>query len=58
MRMDPTVAINLGLAVLDETINLIKGIKAQAGMTSDQLVTHANAQDLQNLEDIKALLAL
>jgi hypothetical protein len=56
--MDPTVAINLGFAVLNEAINLIKGIKAQAGMTDDQLAAHAEALDLENKADIKKLLAL
>jgi hypothetical protein len=56
--MDPVTMVNLGLTVVDEAINLIKGIKAQAGMTDDQLAAHADAQDLQNLADIKALLAL
>ena len=56
--MDPTVAIQLGFTVLDEAINMIKGIKAQAGMTDDQLAAHAEAADVQNLEDIKKLLAL
>jgi hypothetical protein len=56
--MDPTLAVNLGLVVLNEAINLIKGIKGQAGLTTDQLVAMADAQDLKNKEDIKALLAL
>lgn len=56
--MDPAVAIQLGFAVVDEAINLIKGIKAQTGMTDDQLAAHAEAADLQNKDDIKKLLAL
>lgn len=56
--MDPVAAVNLALAVADEAINFIKGIKAQAGLTADQLVALADAQDLQNKDDIKALLAL
>jgi hypothetical protein len=56
--MDPNLAVQLGLTVLDETINLIKSIKGQAGMTPEQLVAMADAQDLKNKDDIKALLAL
>lgn len=56
--MDPVAIINLGLAVADEAISLIKGIKAQSGMTDEQLAAHAEAADLQNKDDIKKLLAL
>ena len=56
--MDPNVAVSLGLTVLDEVIVFIKSIKGQAGLTPEQLVQLADAQDLKNKEDIKALLAL
>lgn len=48
----------IGLQVLDGVISMIKNIKAQAGMTTEEIAAHADAQDLQNKEDIKALLAL
>lgn len=56
--MDPNAAVQLGLRILDETINLIKSIKGQANMTPEQLIQLADAQDLQNKDDIKALLDL
>jgi hypothetical protein len=55
--MDPAT-VTIAFTVLDEAINLVKAIKAQAGMTDPELAAHADAQDLQNLADIKALLAL
>jgi hypothetical protein len=56
--MDPTLAVNLGLTVLDEVINMIKSIKGQSSLTPEQLIQLADAQDLKNKDDIKALLAL
>lgn len=56
--MDPSVAVSLGLTLLDETIVFIKSIKGQTGLTPEQLVAIADAQDLKNKDDIKALLAL
>jgi hypothetical protein len=56
--MDPTAIVNLGLLIADQAISLIKEIKGQAGMTPEQLIAQADAQDLQNAADIKALLAL
>lgn len=50
--------ITIGLTVLDEVIAMIKTIKAQNGLTTEEIVAHADAQDLKNKEDIKALLAL
>ena len=54
--MDPTTAINLGLLVIDTIISEIGKIKAQAGLTGDQLAAMADAQDLANATAIKALL--
>lgn len=54
--MNPIVTI--GLTVLDEVIAMIKEVKAQNSLTTEQIVAHADAQDLKNKEDIKALLAL
>jgi len=56
--MDPNVTVMLGLTILDEVIKFVKSVKGQAGLTPEQLVALADAQDLQNKEDIKALLAL
>lgn len=56
--MDPTLALSLGFAVLDEAINMIRGIQAQSGMSNDQIAAHAETLDLQNLDDIKKLAAL
>lgn len=56
--MDPVAIINLSLVIADEAISLIKSIKAQSGMTNEQLAAHAEAQDLANKDDIKKLLAL
>ena len=54
--MDPVTGVNLGLAVLDMVIGEINKLKAQAGLTGDQLSDMADKQDLANMEAIKALL--
>ena len=56
--MDSNVAVSLGLTLLDEAIVFIKSIKGMSGLTPEQLIALADAQDLQNKDDIKALLAL
>ncbi len=56
--MDPNVAVSLALTVADEAIVFVKWIKGQAGLTTDQIVAAADALDLKNKDDIKALLAL
>lgn len=56
--MDPNVAVNTALTVLDAAINLIKHIRGQAALTDEQLSAQVDAQNLQNTADIKALLAL
>lgn len=58
MPLDPNVVVGIGLTVLDEVIGMIKHIKGQGALTTEQIVAMADAQDLQNKEDIKALLAL
>lgn len=50
--------VALAFTAIDQLITLIKGIKGQGGLTPDELVAQAEAQDLQNLEDLKKLLAL
>ncbi len=52
------VLIGIGFTVLDEVLAMIKHVKGQSGLTTEQIVAMADAQDLKNKEDIKALLAL
>jgi hypothetical protein len=56
--LDPNEAVSLALTALDGVLSLVGHLKAQAGMTNEQLVAHADNLDLQNKEGIKALLAL
>lgn len=56
--MDPITAINFGFAALNAALDFIKRIKAESGMTDEQLAAYAENQDLQNKEDIKKLLGL
>jgi len=56
--MDPNVIVGLALTVLDEVVGMIKSIKGQSSLTTEQIAAIADAQDLKNKEDIKALLAL
>lgn len=55
--MNPAT-VTAALTILDGVIDLVKRIKAESGMTDEQLAAHADAQDLQNKSDIKDLLAL
>jgi hypothetical protein len=54
--MDPSLAINLGLSILDAVIGEINKVRAQAGLTGDELAALADTQDLANAAAIKALL--
>jgi hypothetical protein len=54
--MDPTSAVNLGLLVIDTILSEIAKLKAQHGLSGDQLAALADQQDLNNLAAIKALL--
>lgn len=56
--MDPNLVVVGVLKGIDELLNLIRLIRAQSGLTTEQIAAHADAVDLQNKEDIKALLAL
>jgi hypothetical protein len=56
--MPPEIAIQFGFALLNDAIDFIKRIKAETGMSDDQLAAYAEKQDLQNKDDIKKLLAL
>lgn len=55
--MDPVADVTIGLKLLDLVLGFIADKKAQAGMTTDAIVAHADAQDLANKDAIKALLA-
>jgi len=54
--LDPNAAVNLGILILDTVIGEINKIKAQSGLTGDQLADLADKQDLANAAAIKALL--
>ena len=56
-NIDPTTAVNLALAALNELLSLIAHLRAQGGMTTDQIIALADQQDLANKEAIKQLLA-
>jgi len=56
--MKPEVILAIGFTVLDEVLAMIKHVKGQSSLTTAQIVAMADAQDLKNKEDIKALLAL
>ncbi len=56
--MKPEVILAIGFTVLDEALAMIKHIKGQSTLTTDQIIAMADVQDLKNKEDIKALLAL
>jgi hypothetical protein len=56
--MDPNLIVNAALAALNEILTLLKHVRSQSGLTDEQLAAQAEAQDLQNLEDIKKLLTL
>lgn len=56
--MTPDEYIQFGFGLLNLGIDFIKKIKAEHGMTDEQLAAAAETQDLANKEDIKKLLAL
>lgn len=56
--MTPEQDLQLAFSLLNLGIDFIKRIKAEHGMTDEQLAAHAETQDLANLDDIKKLLAL
>ena len=55
MAINPTVA--LAIMGLDTAISLVKKLIADSGMTAEEAKAHAEAQDVQNLSDLQALLA-
>jgi len=56
--MTPEEYLSFGFGLLNLGIDFIKRIKAEHGMTDEQLFAHAENQDLANKEDIMRLLAL
>lgn len=54
--MDPNKAIQLGLLALNATLQLIGEIKAQSGMTDDQILAHAQTVTAGNDADYAALI--
>jgi hypothetical protein len=57
-QMDPEQAVIMALTLANAVIDFIKGIQKQSGLTPEEIAALADAQDLQNKEDIKKLLAL
>lgn len=57
-KLDPNAAVTLALTALDGILAIVAHLKAQAGMSDEEIVAHADTLDLKNKEDIKALLAL
>lgn len=53
--INPTLA--LALLGLDTAISLVKKVMADSGLSAEDAQKHADAQDLQNLSDLQALLA-
>jgi len=56
--MDPNLVVSLALTALNEILSIISHIKAQSGMTTEQIAAQADELDLANKEAIRALLAL
>lgn len=56
--MDPNTVVNLALTALNEILSIIAHVRAQGGMTTEQIAALADQQDLDNKEAIKQLLAL
>jgi hypothetical protein len=56
--MDPIAIVNLSLAIADAALSLIARIKANGGLSVEEIVAQADALDLKNKEAISALLAL
>jgi hypothetical protein len=56
--MNPNVIVNLALTALNEILSIISHIRAQGGMTTEQIAAQADQLDLANKEAIKSLLAL
>jgi hypothetical protein len=55
--MDPISIIGEAIAGINAIVNIIHGIKAQHGLTDDQILAAADLQTTANTELIKQLLA-
>jgi hypothetical protein len=55
--MDPISIIGEAIAGINAIVNIIHGIKAQNGLTDDQILAAADAQTTANTALIKQLLA-
>jgi len=44
--MDPNLVVNLALTALNEVLSIIAHIRAQGGMTTEQIAALADQQDL------------
>jgi hypothetical protein len=54
---DPNVDVALALSALNAILTLIGNIRAQRGLTGEQIGAIADSGDLKNRDAIKALLA-
>jgi len=55
--MDPTAAVNLGLMALQAILNLIGQLKAQHGLTDDQILAQAKQVTAGNDEAYAKMVA-
>lgn len=55
--MDPNVYVNLGLTILNNALQLIAKLKADAGLTDDQILAAAQQANADNAAQIAKLLA-
>jgi hypothetical protein len=55
--MDPTVLVNLALAVLNQVLAMIAQIKGQSGLTDDQILAEAQKVTAGNDAAYQALVA-
>jgi hypothetical protein len=56
--MDPQVIVSLALSIADAALSLIARIKANSGLSVEEIAAQADALDIKNRDAIKALLAL
>jgi len=52
IQVNPDTVVSAAILALDEIINLIKHLKVAGGLTDEQLISGAQALDVQNLDDI------
>ena len=54
--LDPVTIANLAIMAINAALNIINHLKANGGLTADQLATLADQQDAANIEALKKLL--